>query len=80
MWCGVVVAGCDYLQEEADDLRAEVQRLNQALKEVSAKEFAMDSATKQNTDLLKLLMKTEADVEEVRFCCDAALFFMSVFM
>lgn len=41
-------------------------RLNQLLKEVNAKEFAMDNATKQNSDLLKLLLKAEADAEEVR--------------
>ena len=48
--------------------------MNQALKEVSAKEYAMDSATKQNTDLLKLLMKTETDVEEVCICRHAVQF------
>ncbi len=68
--CGFALAA---LQEEADELRAEVQRLNQLLKEVNAKEFAMDSATKQNTDLLKLLMKTEAEVEEVPSFCWARL-------
>lgn len=58
---------CPVSQEEAESLRAEVLRLNQAMKEMGAREFAMDNATKQNTDLLKLLMKAEAEVEEVRW-------------
>ena len=76
----VVFVGCNDSQEEADDLRAEVQRLNQVLKEVSAKEYAMDSATKQNTDLLKLLMKTETDFEEVCFCRHAVQFYPVCFV
>lgn len=54
------------LQIEAEEMRAEVLRLNQQLKEANAKEFALDSATKQNSELLKLLMKTETDCADVR--------------
>lgn len=53
-------------REEAEELRTEVLRLNALLKEVSAREFAMDAATKQNADLLKVLMQTEVQAEEVR--------------
>ncbi len=44
---------------EAEELRGEANRLQQLLKEVSAKEFAMDNATKQNSELLKLLQQAE---------------------
>ena len=52
-------------QDEAEELRAEVLRLSQVLKEANAKEFAMDNATKQNSELLKLLMKSETEAAEV---------------
>jgi hypothetical protein len=46
-------------------MRGEVMRLNQQLKEANAKEFTMDSATKQNSELLKLLKKAEEETEAV---------------
>jgi hypothetical protein len=57
---------------EADELRTEVNRLQQLLKEVSAKEFAMDSATKQNAEILKLLKQAEANGEAVRCAASVA--------
>ena len=50
---------------EAEELKAEVHRLATLLKEVSAKEYAMDNATKQNSELLKLLQASEKRNEEV---------------
>jgi hypothetical protein len=66
----VVLVVC-FRQEEADTMRGEVLRLNQQLKEANAKEFAMDSATKQNSELLKLLKKAEEETTTV-WCLSAA--------
>ena len=51
---------------EAEELRAEAARLAALLKEVSAREYAMDSATKQNSEILKLLQQSEKNNAEVR--------------
>ncbi len=50
---------------EAEELRVEANRLQALLKEVSAREYAMDSATKQNAELLKLLQQSEKNNLEV---------------
>ena len=53
------------LQKEIARLERDLKSWKQKSREVEGREFAMDQATKQNTELLKLLQEAEQAKEEV---------------